>query len=47
MTAYANLQFGYLESNLMESIKKSLLKYCELDTIAMVMIFEHFLEKTK
>ena len=27
--------------------KKSLLKYCELDTMAMVMIFEHFLEKTK
>jgi uncharacterized protein YprB with RNaseH-like and TPR domain len=24
-----------------ESIKKSLLKYCELDTLAMVMIYEH------
>lgn len=47
MTAYAYLQFGDLESNLRESIKKSLLKYCELDTMAMVMIFEHFLEKTK
>jgi len=45
MTAYVYIQFGYLESNLMESIKKSLLKYCELDTMAMVMIFEHFLEK--
>ena len=47
MTAYAYLQFGNLELNLRESIKKSLLKYCELDTMAMVMIFEHFLEKTK
>ena len=47
MTAYAYLQFGDIESNLRESIKKSLLKYCELDTMAMVMIFEHFLEKTK
>ena len=42
MKAYVYIQFGYLESNLMESIKKSLLKYCELDTTAMVMIFEHF-----
>jgi len=47
MTAYAYLQFGDLDQNLKESIKKSLLKYCELDTMAMVMIFEHFLEKTK
>ena len=47
MTAYAYLQFGDLELKLRDSIKKSLLKYCELDTMAMVMIFEHFLEKTK
>jgi len=47
MTAYAYLQFGDIDSNLRESIRKSLLKYCELDTMAMVMIFEHFLEKTK
>ena len=47
MTAYAYLQFGDLDQNLKESIKRSLLKYCELDTMAMVMIFEHLLEKTK
>ena len=47
MTAYAYLQFGDLDQNIKESIRKSLLKYCELDTMAMVMIFEHFLEKTK
>ena len=47
MTAYAYLQFGDLDSNLRESIRKSLLKYCELDTMAMVMMFEHFLEKPK
>jgi len=47
MTAYAYLQFGDLDQNLKGSIRKSLLKYCELDTMAMVMIFEHFLEKTK
>lgn len=45
MTAYAYLQFSDIDSNLKESIKNSLLKYCELDTMAMVMIFEHFLEK--
>lgn len=47
MTAYSYLQFGDLDQNLRKSIRKSLLKYCELDTMAMVMIFEHFLEKTK
>ena len=42
-----SIEFGDLELKLRDSIKKSLLKYCELDTMAMVMIFEHFLEKTK
>ena len=45
MTAYSYLQFGDLDQTLRNNIKKSLLKYCELDTMAMVMIFEHFLEK--
>lgn len=47
MTAYAYLQFGDLDQKHKEIIRKSLLKYCELDTMAMVMIFEHLLEKTK
>lgn len=40
MTAYAQMQFSdmtYIES---EAISNALLKYCELDTLAMVMIFE-------
>jgi len=28
-----------------KEIKESLLKYCELDTLAMVMIYEHFKEE--
>ena len=47
MIAYQFLQFSDLDIDLKTSIKKSLLKYCELDTMAMVMIFEHFLEKIK
>jgi len=47
MTAYSYLQFGDIDDFVRESIKNSLLKYCELDTMAMVMIFEHFLEKIK
>jgi hypothetical protein len=47
MTAYSYLQFGDIDDFVRESIKNSLLKYCELDTMAMVMIFEHFLERIK
>jgi len=46
MTAYAYLQFSDVEPELRQMIKESLLKYCELDTMAMVIIFEHLLEKT-
>ncbi|MDC3260607.1 hypothetical protein OAU59_01735 [Winogradskyella sp.] len=41
LTAYSKLQFVDMSENERESIKKSLLKYCELDTLAMVMIYEH------
>ena len=47
MTAYSYLQFGDLDKIHRDSIKKSLLKYCELDTMAMVMIMEAFLDWAK
>ena len=40
MMAYAYLQFGDLHADQRELIKKALLRYCELDTMAMVMIWE-------
>jgi len=40
MTAYAKLQFEDISSEQRESIKDNLLRYCELDTLAMVMIYE-------
>ena len=41
LTAYSKLQFVDMSKNERDGIKKSLLKYCELDTLAMVMIYEH------
>ena len=40
MIAYAKLQFQNLPNDQRDSIKKRLLQYCELDTLAMVMIYE-------
>ncbi len=40
LTAYARLQFEEMSDYEREEIKKALLKYCELDTLAMVMIYE-------
>ena len=40
MTAYARLQFEDLSPNRRKEIEAGLLRYCELDTLAMVMIFE-------
>jgi len=42
MMAYAKMQFTEMSDLERELIKKSLLKYCELDTFAMVMIWEGF-----
>ena len=40
LTAYSELQFAdYVES---EALAKALLRYCELDTMAMVFIWEYF-----
>lgn len=40
-TAYSKLQFVDMSTVERKFIEKSLLKYCELDTLAMVMIYEH------
>jgi uncharacterized protein YprB with RNaseH-like and TPR domain len=44
LTAYAKLQYQDMTENERKEITKGLLKYCELDTLAMVMIYEHFKE---
>ena len=46
LTAYGKLQYTDMPEEERWAIKQSLLKYCELDTLAMVMIYEHFLELT-
>jgi hypothetical protein len=42
LTAYAKLQYVDMSENERNEITNGLLKYCELDTLAMVMIYEHF-----
>lgn len=42
LTAYAKLQYVDMTPKESEEITQGLLKYCELDTLAMVMIYEHF-----
>ena len=42
MTAYAKMQFSEMTEQERQSITKGLLKYCELDTLAMVMVYEHW-----
>lgn len=42
MTAYARMQFTQMSEAESEKVAKALLKYCELDTFAMVMIFEYW-----
>ena len=41
LTAYSKLQFVDMSQLERDTITKGLLKYCELDTLAMVMIYEH------
>ena len=43
LTAYSKLQFTDLQMT--EALRKSLLRYCELDTLAMVFIWEYFNER--
>lgn len=40
LTAYARMQFEDMSDYERSEIRDALLKYCELDTLAMVMIFE-------
>lgn len=42
LTAYAKLQYVDMSAKERDEITQGLLKYCELDTLAMVMIYEHF-----
>ena len=44
LTAYGKLQYTDMDDNERLKIKEGLLRYCELDTLAMVMIFEHLKE---
>jgi len=44
LTAYGKLQYTDMEQAEIDELTSALLKYCELDTLAMVMIFEHFKE---
>ncbi|MFV0218031.1 DUF2779 domain-containing protein [Empedobacter falsenii] len=42
LTAYAKLQYVDMSDDERKEIEIALLKYCELDTLAMVMVYEHF-----
>ncbi len=44
LTAYAMLQYTDMPEREREEIMKGLRQYCELDTLAMVMLYEHLLE---
>lgn len=47
LTAYGKLQYTDMEQSEIVELTNALLKYCELDTLAMVMIYEHFKEITE
>lgn len=47
LTAYGKLQYTDMSEKERIALKESLLKYCELDTLAMVMIYECFREIIK
>lgn len=46
MTAYARSQFTEMSEEEVNRIKPALLKYCELDTLAMVMLWEEWMPAT-
>jgi hypothetical protein len=45
MVAFAKMQFTDISETEREAIKNGLLKYCELDTLAMVMIYEFWMRE--
>jgi len=47
MTAYARMQFTDMSEIECDRVTKALLKYCELDTFAMVLIFEYWKTQIK
>ena len=47
MTAYARMQFAKISDMERDSIIKGLLKYCELDTLAMVILWEYWNNVTR
>ncbi|WP_282117969.1 DUF2779 domain-containing protein [Maribacter aquivivus] len=47
LTAYGKLQYTDMNPSEIDELTSALLKYCELDTLAMVMIYEHFKELIK
>ena len=47
LTAYGKLQFSEISEYEKKELQKALLKYCELDTLAMVMIFEAWREMVR
>ena len=46
MTAYNYLQFSEIPEDQRLMLKDGLLKYCELDTLAMIMIVEGLVNKS-
>ena len=46
MTAWSYMQFAEMSEEEREELKKALLHYCELDTLAMAFIMEYFLIET-
>jgi hypothetical protein len=47
MTAYARMQFEEMAEDERLAIRQALLRYCELDTLAMVMIYEAWADLVK
>lgn len=47
MIAYAKLQFAEIPDSERDALRKGLLRYCELDTLAMVMLYEYWRNAVK